>query len=527
MITPMRNHSFDLNSTTKIVQSVSITGTILAVSPKWLDVMGYTLEEVLNRPVSFMLEESSLKYLQKNFPHLTKYGFVDNVPFGVLTKEGKSVKFILNGCSKVDAEGNFLHSYCELTPIDALDDNMKLDYFEKERLYKSTVFLKKNIIDIVTKEQTIDGFLESLYTVLQEPVDITDVIIEDKKNQNSSEILIYKNIFEKNSYNGFILQKSEFPKEIKVSENTAFLIFLKIDDSLLESKYRLIIIGIDSYKRVENEWYETFISISQMIELAMGNILIKEQEKMLQQQSRLAQMGEMISMIAHQWRQPLGAISSTSLNLQMQIELDTFNLAEKMDDNSCQVYFQKELKEIDKLVQNLTNTIDDFRYFYKTNKKAVTIKVEDAIEKSLNIIKSSLASDNIEIIKVYNSKEEIELYESEIMQVILNLLKNAQDNFQEKERKEPSIKIITKDRTISICDNGGGISEDILNKIFDPYFTTKNEKNGTGLGLYMSKTIIEEHHNGKLSVQNRDGGVCFTIELGRMPIIDPLIKIAY
>ena len=323
MITPIRNHSFDLNSTTKIVQSVSITGTILAVSPKWLDVMGYTIDEVLNRPISFILEGSSFKYLQKNFPHLTKYGFVDNVPFGVLTKKGESIKFILNGCSKVDAEGKFLYSYCELLPIDALDDNMKLDFFEKERLYKSTVFLKNNIMDIVTKEQTIDGFLESLYTVLQEPVDITDIIIEDKKNKNSSNILICKELFEKHSYNGFILQKSEFPQELKMSENTAFLIFLKIDDLLLESNYRLIIIGLDSYKRVENEWYETFISISQMIELAMGNILIKEQEKMLQQQSRLAQMGEMISMIAHQWRQPLGAISSTSLNLQMKIELDT------------------------------------------------------------------------------------------------------------------------------------------------------------------------------------------------------------
>jgi len=103
------------------------------------------------------------------------------------------------------------------------------------------------------------------------------------------------------------------------------------------------------------------------------------------------------------------------------------------------------------------------------------------------------------------------------MQVFLNILKNSQDNFKEKGTKNPQISIHTYDTKknvkIEFCDNGGGIPKEIGEKIFDPYFSTKNEKNGTGLGLYMSKTIIEEHHQGKLHTENRDTGVCFIIEL--------------
>lgn len=242
--------------------------------------------------------------------------------------------------------------------------------------------------------------------------------------------------------------------------------------------------------------------------------LNKQNEQQLIQQSRLAQMGEMISMIAHQWRQPLGAISSTSIDLQMKLELEAFDLEEKKERQKFLDYFNNSLNEINIFVQNLTTTINDFRNFYKPNKESATIKLENVILKSLSIMKASLVNDNIKIIQEYNSEGEIELYDSELIQVILNILKNAQDNFIEKEIKEPYIKISTENRTISICDNGGGIAEDIIEKIFDPYFSTKDEKNGTGLGLYMSKTIIEEHHNGSLIVENRDDGTCFVIELG-------------
>lgn len=230
----------------------------------------------------------------------------------------------------------------------------------------------------------------------------------------------------------------------------------------------------------------------------------KKKDAQVFQQSRLAQMGEMLSMVAHQWRQPLASISAITGTLTFDMMMNEYK----------KEFFQDKLGSIDKITQHLSATINDFRDFYKPNKKKTTVKLEEIVRKSLSIIRETLLNDNIEIIEEYNSKEEIEIYDNELMQVILNIIKNAQDNLKEKQIKDPYIQITTENRTISICDNGGGIAENIIEKIFDPYFSTKNEKNGTGLGLYMSKTIVEEHHNGKLSAQNKNDGVCFIIECG-------------
>ncbi|NOX16322.1 MAG: HAMP domain-containing histidine kinase, partial [Epsilonproteobacteria bacterium] len=124
---------------------------------------------------------------------------------------------------------------------------------------------------------------------------------------------------------------------------------------------------------------------------------------------------------------------------------------------------------------------------------------------------------NVNLTKDFASTKKIKLFDGELMQVILNIFKNAQDNFKLKSISKAKIWIKTSDSKdkiiISICDNGGGIDKSIIKKIFDPYFSTKSEKNGTGLGLYMSKMIVEDHHAGKLSVSNSDKGVCFNIEL--------------
>ena len=237
----------------------------------------------------------------------------------------------------------------------------------------------------------------------------------------------------------------------------------------------------------------------------------KLQEQQLLQQSRMAQMGEMISMIAHQWRQPLAAIAATVINLDLKFELAMFDLDTKEGREQQELYFRDNLKNISSYVQGLSTTIDDFRNFYKSNKQIQLSSLELVTKRALKIIQASLENDGIVFVFNYNSDEKFEMYENEIMQVILNILKNAQDNLLEREIKDGKITITTYERSISFCDNGGGIEADIIDKIFDPYFSTKSELNGTGLGLYMSKTIIQEHHNGALEVQNIGKGVCFTI----------------
>ena len=239
------------------------------------------------------------------------------------------------------------------------------------------------------------------------------------------------------------------------------------------------------------------------------------QQKQLFAQSRLAQMGEMISMIAHQWRQPLSAISTTTINLKIKLEFESFDLDSKEGIKEANEYFIEKLENIESFVGTLTQTIDDFRNFYKPDKASVSIYLEDVILKALNVIKTSLENKNIEIVEEYLCKDLVEVHDSELMQVVLNILKNAQDNFVEKGIKNPRITIKTQNRVISICDNGGGIPEEIIDNIFDPYFSTKGERNGTGLGLYMSKIIVDEHHNGLLSAVNIDNGVCFSIDLGK------------
>lgn len=238
-------------------------------------------------------------------------------------------------------------------------------------------------------------------------------------------------------------------------------------------------------------------------------------DKQLLMQSRMAQMGEMISMIAHQWRQPLSAISATAADLKVKLTLETFDLSVQTSQDEFNNYFISNLENIEEYTVNLSNTINDFRNFYKPNKDTQSIKLEDILNKALSIIESSMRSDNIEIITNSDCQQELELHDGELMHVFLNILKNTQDNFNERNIQNPRLIIDVKDTEISFTDNGGGISEDILEKIFDPYFSTKDEKNGTGLGLYMSKKIVEDHHNGKVDALNTDNGVCFRINLGK------------
>jgi len=239
----------------------------------------------------------------------------------------------------------------------------------------------------------------------------------------------------------------------------------------------------------------------------------KQKDEKLLEQSRMAQMGEMISIIAHQWRQPLGAISAASANLSVKLELETFDYSDKEAKEQSNLYILDKLANINGYVKNLTTIIDDFRNFYKPNRPIQEVELSEVVQRALLVLKESLDSDNVNIVKSYNVTSKIKVYDNELMQVILNILKNAKDNFEDKKIVNATITIEVTDREIVICDNGGGIDSSIMSKIFDPYYSTKNEKNGTGLGLYMSKMIIEDHHSGTLLVENRDEGVCFTVSL--------------
>jgi len=236
--------------------------------------------------------------------------------------------------------------------------------------------------------------------------------------------------------------------------------------------------------------------------------VIREKDELLQNQHRLAQMGEMINMIAHQWRQPLTAISSTSSGISLKAQLgkldkDTaINLA-----NNIIIY-----------TKHLSETIDDFRNFFKSDKVKNEISYSALIDSVMGIMQASIEDKKITLTKEFNCTDTFHTYSNELMQVLLNLIKNAENVLVEKQIQNPTIKIVTyKENNHYICevsDNGGGIPQEIIAKIFDPYFSTKGEKNGMGLGLYMSKQIVEGHCGGKLSVSNGKDGAIFKISIG-------------
>ena len=233
----------------------------------------------------------------------------------------------------------------------------------------------------------------------------------------------------------------------------------------------------------------------------------REQQLLLLQQSRLAQMGEMIAMIAHQWRQPLN-----NLSLVNQLLISKYN-KEKLDDTVIENFKTNSKKQIDQM----STTIDDFRNFFQVIKKQEEFSLNTLVEDMLNITKSIYATHGIHIEFHSLQKHFVYGYSNELGQAILNIINNAKDALIDLDIKDKYITITIKQKEkntlLSISDNAGGISEDVIEKMFDPYFSTKIKKNGTGLGLYMAKIIIEDKLKGEILFHNTKHGAQFDILL--------------
>lgn len=268
--------------------------------------------------------------------------------------------------------------------------------------------------------------------------------------------------------------------------------------------------AIDTQKK---ELIELNQNLEEQVKAKINELRSKDQ--LLIQQSKLASMGEMIGAIAHQWRQPLNILA-----IRKDILVDNY-YSNELDNQKIDEFDKK----TDETIQYMSKTIDDFRDFFIASKSKILFNVVDNIISSKTIVSAQLKQHNISL--TINENGNLDLlvygYPNEFKQVIINLINNAKDAILNKpslnKSKEGFINIdITCDYKkviINITDNGGGIKDDIINKIFEPYFTTKFESLGTGLGLYMSKTIIEKNMSGLLEVENIEDGAKFSIELER------------
>lgn len=234
---------------------------------------------------------------------------------------------------------------------------------------------------------------------------------------------------------------------------------------------------------------------------------LRDKELLLLQQSRLAAMGEMIGNIAHQWRQPLNMLGLLAQDLAMTQRFGGFT----------DEYLYGTVKKMLESITHMSKTIDDFRNFFSTDKKKAAFSIAEVVQHTLSLLEVNLNTLHIKTTLTAGHDAVVNGYPSEYAQVLLNILGNAKDALVTRQVTDPEIRIeIGKEGDLSvvtITDNAGGIAEDILDKIFDPYFTTKGPDRGTGVGLYMSKIIIEKNMGGSLTARNVAGGAQFRIEV--------------
>lgn len=275
-------------------------------------------------------------------------------------------------------------------------------------------------------------------------------------------------------------------------------------DLTIHKLFSSIRTAIAQYDQI-NELVHLNADLEKRIEKAL-QIQQKQQETLLLQ-NRAVQMGELLNMLAHQWRQPLSCITAVTSQLKLSLALG------EIDPDA----FNQLIDKVENYTNELSNTIDEFRTVYEPSVISSTVPLGELLEKSISLIQNSCIEQNIKINLMYFTNKKDFSTSTELYQVILSILKNAQEAFLQTAIKEAHINISVGEEeeniNIQIEDNAGGIDNENLDIVFDPYFSTKENRNGHGLGLYMSKNIIEQHCHGRLSVTSSDTGTCFTISL--------------
>ncbi|MBF0316738.1 MAG: PAS domain S-box protein [Nitrospirae bacterium] len=305
--------------------------------------------------------------------------------------------------------------------------------------------------------------------------------------------------------------------DISASDDTFLFSVVPIKEYCYVNLYGRDITELKNTEIILKLQQEEIKNINRELEKRVKEEVSKNRQKdiIMFQQSRLASMGEMISYIAHQWRQPLNALN-----------IVLFNIEDACNDNEYDLnLISSLLKDGTTIISNMSNTIDDFRNFFKQTKDKSSFSLKNIITETLAIVNASFKFHGITVTIKDNEDIYIIGFPNEYSQVILNILNNAKDAILEKRLIKGKIVIDFyengKNTVVNITDNAGGIPSDVMDRIFEPYFTTKMEGKGSGIGLYMSKTMIEEHMNGSITATNTPDGAMFTIIVpGSHPLDD-------
>ncbi|MDX1294649.1 MAG: ATP-binding protein [Sulfurimonadaceae bacterium] len=362
--------------------------------------------------------------------------------------------------------------------------------------YSMALDLVSNLNKVFDEKQ-IAGKLEEIFTMLFAPEALWIVTIENdaiKERSGMAEVDEVK-----------LAQFMDSGNTYEILEEGFLLNLYYADKSVA-----VVNAGKIAFPQYKEYYLNLALSISVVCALAIQNARSfqknRETEAYLAQQSKLAAMGEMLGAIAHQWRQPLNALS---INIEM---LEEYFENEMINEKFLEEFIDQNTKSI----RFMSKTISDFRNFFRMDKEKSYFDVKASIENIIELQRLQLKKMGIEVslngpsISAYG-------YPSEFQQVILNLMNNSKDAISEKgvENGTIDITIEAKDEKtiIAVLDNGGGMAEDVIDRVFEPYFSTKEQGKGIGMGLYISKMIIEKNMDGKISAENSGSGACFTIEV--------------
>lgn len=454
------------------------TGTIYDVNKTFERVSGYTREEVIGKTVLDIRLWDNAKERETFLTLLHENGSVEGNIYTFAIKDGSSI------ITQVYASYVIINNEKYILAIgdDITEKRDSFEQLEQKKREFETIFQEApNPIMLHNEEGQIlmvNKVWEALTGYRYDEIDTIDKWVDKACSRK-------KSILKENIENLYCLDK-----KIDLGESA---ITTKSGDTIIW-QFSSAPLGMIDGKRA-------------VVTSAMDITELKRKDELMMVQSRHAAMGEMIGMIAHQWRQPIAGIAMDANNMLLDIALDTF------DGITTEEYAQDILDQ----TKHLSKTIDDFRNFFKPDKTVSKVKLYEIMDETFSIVKESLVNNKIEYKTTYTSDSEVDAYPRELMQVFVNIINNAKDSLITAQPQKPLIEVNVYDDeqyvNTEICDNGTGIDEAILPKLFDPYFTTKDEMTGTGLGLYMSKMIIEEHLHGIIEVFNYNNGACFRVRL--------------
>ena len=498
-------------------------GNMLFINKAYEEMWGMKIDDIYTNPEIFMdsvLEEDRERVLQAFVDEIEKPEHIFDEEYRIRDKGG-NIKWIHAKTYPIfDTNGNYIRNtgiakditaYKQLEDIsDRLNEALSKRVDEETQKRKERELAFEGIFDIAGSCLCIiddDGVIVdanrqflNLFDMQEKKEELLGISFKDLLSDDEHERAERKlgqvaqdcemhTCYCKNSVN---CKKTPVPYEWRFKKKNGESVVILATVACFENSKR------------KKHYIASFTDITRLRELETKQ---KENERLLAFQSKMAAMGEMIGAIAHQWRQPLNLLGILIQDVQYCYKDGDINgeYIDKFTSSAMeQLYF-------------MSKTIDDFRNFFKSDKELLNFDVYKNIEKSISLVSGMMKAHGVELELTALKKPTAKGLPNELGQVVLNLISNAKDALSDLKPNDPKIKITLDDdgqyAIIDVEDNGGGIKNEIIERIFEPYFTTKEEGKGTGIGLYMSKTIVEKNMSGKISVANSKEGAVFTVKI--------------